>query len=124
MRSLNSLFLLLCLIITGRGAYAQQLKWNSAGNAFYQRQNGSIYAISATDGQRTELVTAAALTPPGAGEPLPGRHFTFTPDEKGKFAIACGFPTHALAGHWIYLIVGDENTKPTYQSGDEVIEAK
>lgn len=83
MRSFNRLFLLLCLVVTGVGAKAQQLKWNRAGDAFYQRQNGAIYAISAANGQRTELVTAGALTPAGASEPLPGRQFTFTPDEKG-----------------------------------------
>jgi hypothetical protein len=56
-----------------------------------------------------------------AGEKLT---FTFTPDERGKYAIACGFPTHALAGHWIYLLVTDDTKKPTYKVGDEVIEAK
>lgn len=50
--------------------------------------------------------------------------FTFKVDEKGKYAIACGFPTHALAGHWIYLVVGDENATPSYKSGDQTIEAK
>jgi dipeptidyl-peptidase-4 len=84
MQSFNRLFLLLCLVlITGTGAYAQNLKWNSAGNAFYQAREGAIYAVSATTGQQTALVTTADLTPAGASKPLSTRRFTFTPDEKG-----------------------------------------
>lgn len=84
MQSFNRLFLLLCLVlITGMGAYAQNLKWNSAGDAFYQAREGAIYAVSATTGQQTALVTAADLTPAGASKPLSTRRFTFTSDEKG-----------------------------------------
>ncbi|MGN7722151.1 DPP IV N-terminal domain-containing protein [Chitinophaga sp. 22620] len=84
MQSFNRLFLLLCLVlITGMGAYAQNLKWNSAGDAFYQAREGAIYAVSATTGQQTALVTTADLTPAGASKPLSTRRFTFTPDEKG-----------------------------------------
>lgn len=32
-------------------------------------------------------------------------HFEFTVDEAGKFALACGFPTHSANGHWIRLEV-------------------
>ncbi|RPD39749.1 S9 family peptidase [Chitinophaga barathri] len=83
MQSFNKLFLLLCLVIAGTAAHAQELKWNTAGDAFYQGQNGAVYSVSATNGQQTELVSAGALTPAGAAKPLSTRHFTFTPDEKG-----------------------------------------
>lgn len=84
MQSFKKLFLLLCLLVTaGMGAYAQNLKWNTAGDAFYQAREGAIYAVSATTGQQTALVTAADLTPAGASKPLSTRRFTFTPDEKG-----------------------------------------
>ena len=32
-------------------------------------------------------------------------NFEFTVDEAGKFALACGFPTHSANGHWIRLDV-------------------
>lgn len=31
--------------------------------------------------------------------------FTFTVDDTGKYAFACGFPTHSANGHWIRLDV-------------------
>jgi len=39
--------------------------------------------------------------------------FTFTADQAGEYAFACGFPTHALNGHWIALDVSDVATEPT-----------
>jgi len=39
--------------------------------------------------------------------------FTFTADHAGEYAFACGFPTHALNGHWIALDVSDVATEPT-----------
>lgn len=39
--------------------------------------------------------------------------FSFTPDEAGKFAFACGFPTHAANGHWIALNVDKSIKEPT-----------
>ncbi|MEN3940750.1 sulfocyanin-like copper-binding protein [Prosthecobacter sp. SYSU 5D2] len=45
--------------------------------------------------------------------------FSFTPDEAGEFALACGFPAHAVAGHWISLIVSDDATVPTLKLGEQ-----
>ena len=45
--------------------------------------------------------------------------FTFVPDEAGEFALACGFPAHAVAGHWVSLIISDEAKVPTLQLGDQ-----
>ncbi len=44
--------------------------------------------------------------------------FSFTPDEAGDFALACGFPAHAVAGHWVSFIVSNDATVPTLQLGD------
>ncbi|MBI1372166.1 MAG: hypothetical protein GC159_05320 [Phycisphaera sp.] len=44
--------------------------------------------------------------------------FTFTPDETGKYAIACGFPGHCVGGHWVSLIIGKEDTQPSLKLGD------
>jgi sulfocyanin len=45
--------------------------------------------------------------------------FQFTADESGEYALACGFPSHALAGHWITLEVSASVAAPTLQLGDE-----
>ncbi len=44
--------------------------------------------------------------------------FAFTPDEEGEFAFACGFPAHALAGHWVALEVTAEDSVPMIKLGD------
>jgi len=44
--------------------------------------------------------------------------FTFTPDEQGSFAIACGFPGHCVGGHWLKLIVGKPDSTPSLKLGD------
>jgi hypothetical protein len=43
--------------------------------------------------------------------------FTFTADEEGEYAFACGFPAHAIAGHWVGLEVTAEGTKPMLKLG-------
>ena len=51
--------------------------------------------------------------------------FTFTADEAGEYALACGFPAHALNGHWVALDVDDKIKVPTIKLGDgPVREAK
>lgn len=45
--------------------------------------------------------------------------FEFTADEAGDYAIACGFPSHALAGHWISFEVSANATAATLQLGDD-----
>jgi hypothetical protein len=47
--------------------------------------------------------------------------FSFVADEAGDFAFACGFPTHALNGHWIALDVSDEAKEPTLKLGDNAV---
>lgn len=43
--------------------------------------------------------------------------FSFVADEAGEFALACGFPAHALNGHWIALEISDEAKVPTLKLG-------
>jgi hypothetical protein len=45
--------------------------------------------------------------------------FAFTPDEAGEFALACGFPAHAVAGHWLSFNVSADASAPTLQFGDQ-----
>jgi hypothetical protein len=47
--------------------------------------------------------------------------FTFVADEAGEFAFACGFPTHALNGHWIALDISNEAKEPTLKLGDNPV---
>ena len=44
--------------------------------------------------------------------------FAFTADEAGEYALACGFPAHALNGHWIALDISEEAKVPTLKLGD------
>ena len=43
--------------------------------------------------------------------------FTFVADEAGDYALACGFPAHALNGHWIALEISGTATAPTLKLG-------
>jgi sulfocyanin len=44
--------------------------------------------------------------------------FRFTADEAGEYAIACGFPSHALAGHWIGFEVSASAQAPSLKLGN------
>lgn len=44
--------------------------------------------------------------------------FSFTADEAGEFALACGFPAHALNGHWIALEISADAKAPTLKLGE------
>lgn len=44
--------------------------------------------------------------------------FSFVADEAGEYAFACGFPAHALNGHWVALDISEEAKVPTLKLGD------
>jgi hypothetical protein len=44
--------------------------------------------------------------------------FKFTASEPGKYAFACGFPSHAAAGHWVALDVSADAKAPSLKLGD------
>jgi sulfocyanin len=44
--------------------------------------------------------------------------FQFVADEAGEYAIACGFPSHSLAGHWIALDVSASAKVPVLKLGE------
>ena len=44
--------------------------------------------------------------------------FTFEATSPGAYALACGIPTHASAGHWLALNIRAEGKVPTIQLGD------
>ena len=50
--------------------------------------------------------------------------FQFVADEAGEYAIACGFPSHALAGHWIAFEVSASAKTATLKLGEaEAVQA-
>ncbi len=53
------------------------------------------------------------------GQTMGKSEFSFTADEAGEYALACGFPSHAVAGHWVALNVSAEAKVPTIQFGDQ-----
>ncbi len=59
-----------------------------------------------------------ASTPnPVQGTTGPAVTFQFVPNEAGDFALACGFPSHALGGHWIEFEVSETATAPSWTAG-------
>ena len=44
--------------------------------------------------------------------------FRFVADEPGDYALACGFPSHALAGHWVAFEVSAEAKAPSLKLGE------
>lgn len=44
--------------------------------------------------------------------------FRFTASEAGDYALACGFPSHAVGGHWVSLKVSGDAKAPTLKLGD------
>jgi sulfocyanin len=69
--------------------------------------------------QVTEPYFTGGATPKHLmGMTLGKAEFTFTPDEPGEYALACGFPAHAVAGHWVALNVSADAAAPTLKFGD------
>jgi len=52
------------------------------------------------------------------GQTFGRAEFSFSADEAGEYALACGFPAHAVAGHWVALNVSAETETPRLQLGD------
>ena len=62
---------------------------------------------------------------PAQGMSFKKAEFSFLADEAGEYALTCGFPAHAISGHWVSLNVMDDLKVPTIQLGEagEVKEA-
>jgi hypothetical protein len=67
----------------------------------------------------------ASVPNPTQGMSLKKTAFSFMAGEAGDYALACGFPTHALSGHWLAFNIRDDAIAPTLKLGDaEAKEAK
>ena len=47
--------------------------------------------------------------------------FSFVADEAGEYALACGFPAHSAAGHWVTFNVDEKATTPSIKLGDKPV---
>lgn len=73
----------------------------------------------------TPAFEGAGVPKPVQGMSLAKATFEFVASEAGNYALACGFPTHALAGHWVAFNVRDDAKVPTLKLGEGAeIEAK
>lgn len=67
----------------------------------------------------------AGVPKPEVGISLNKAEFNFVANEEGEYAFACGFPAHAINGHWLALNVSADAKAPTLQLGDKpAVEAK
>jgi acyl-CoA reductase-like NAD-dependent aldehyde dehydrogenase/plastocyanin len=62
--------------------------------------------------------TGGASTKHLMGQSMGKSEFSFTADEAGEYALACGFPSHAVAGHWVALNVSAEAKVPVIKHLD------
>jgi plastocyanin len=60
----------------------------------------------------------ATVEKPAQGMSYGKASFTFAANEAGEYAFACGFPAHAISGHWLSLDVSDEAKEPTLKLGE------
>lgn len=69
--------------------------------------------------------TGASVPNSAVGMALKRAAFSFVPDEAGDYVFACGFPAHAMNGHWLALRISEEAKVPTLKLGEaEPVEAK
>jgi phenylpyruvate tautomerase PptA (4-oxalocrotonate tautomerase family) len=67
----------------------------------------------------------ASVPNPLQGMSLKKAAFSFVAAESGDYAFCCGFPAHAIGGHWVAFNVRDDLKVPTLKLGDaEAKEAK
>lgn len=73
----------------------------------------------------TPYFDGAGVPKPEVGISLNKAEFKFVADEEGEYAFACGFPAHAINGHWLALNVSADAKAPALQLGDKpAVEAK
>ena len=61
----------------------------------------------------------ASVEKPAQGMSYGKASFSFVASEAGEFAFACGFPAHAISGHWLALEVSDEAKEPSITLGEK-----
>lgn len=64
------------------------------------------------------IFAGASVPNPVTGMSLKKETFRFVADESGDYALTCGFPTHALSGHWVAFNVREDAKAPSLKVGD------
>jgi Sulfocyanin (SoxE) domain len=60
----------------------------------------------------------ASVPNPTQGLSMKKAAFSFVASEAGEYAFACGFPSHALNGHWVALNVREDAKTASLKLGD------
>jgi plastocyanin len=117
--------------IHGKAGFTIPLGWTVT--VTFQNKSAVPHSAVVVDVEKVREIRPAADGPYFKGATTPNAEmgtttktetFTFTADEKGKYAVVCGFPGHTLAGHWIQCNVADESAKPSWQAAGQTVEAK
>lgn len=72
---------LLIILLIQIGASAQNLKWDSDGNSYYQLEGGEINRYILPANTKTTFISRADLTPAGQSKSLPVSSYTFSEDQ-------------------------------------------
>lgn len=64
------------------------------------------------------VFAGAGVSNPVQGLSAAKASFTFVASEAGDYALACGFPTHAINGHWLAFNVRDSAKAPAFDASD------
>src|SRR5438552_1541117 len=80
------IFCLLFFLVFGGGVFAQRggggVKWGKDGRSYYTIENNVLVRYELPGFQKTVVLDAALLTPPGQSQPLAVQAFSFSDDEK------------------------------------------
>jgi plastocyanin len=113
----------------GQAIYTVPLGWRV--NVTFKNASAVPHSVVVVD---QEMVSELQIGKPyftGASSPdamaaTAPKHakFSFIANEAGEYAFACGFPTHAAAGHWITLKISKEAKSPLLTLPNKTIPAK
>ncbi len=107
----------------GKATYTIPLGWTV--EVTYINPSPSPHSVVVVEREMVRKMQVGEPAFKGASTPSPiigmstsKATFAFTASEAGGYAIACGVPTHAMAGHWVALNVSAEANVPTLSRGD------
>ena len=107
----------------GRGAYVIPVGWTVEVD--FINPSPVPHSVVIVEREQTKKLQVGEPAFEGASVPNPvtgisgnKASFRFVADEAGDYAVACGFPSHALAGHWIGFEVSASAKAPSLKLGN------
>lgn len=107
----------------GNATYTVPTGWNV--EVTFVNPSPVPHSVVVVEKEKTKKVQMGDPAFPGASIPNPVQGmslnkatFKFTAGEAGDYALCCGFPTHALSGHWVAFNVRDDAKVPTLKVGE------